>query len=93
MKVRLAWLMLSLLMLWPGGAIPGAAESGTDAWHRLTGRVETLGLGRKGYILGRVLNREQKDWGREHSLPAAVPGTYKFEDSGLFVVADGGPTG
>ena len=54
----------------------------------LFNRVEKLGLGRKGYVLGAVLDKARQELAAAHPLPSAAGGTYKFKDKGVTLVVD-----
>ncbi len=59
--------------------------------HQLTtlfGNVEKLNLGRGGYILGKTLNTRQKNIARMNPDNSTNPGTYKFKDGDIYVVAE-----
>lgn len=50
--------------------------------------VEKIGVGIDGYTLGKALSEDQKRIAKENPEQANVPGTYKFKDKDLFIVAD-----
>lgn len=51
-------------------------------------QVEKLNIERSGYVLGAALTAEQKRIAASNPLDAVTPGTFKFIDNGLNVVAD-----
>jgi len=51
-------------------------------------RVARLNVHRNDYLLGKVLTEQQKKTARRNAMEAASPGTYKFKDNELYVVAD-----
>jgi len=50
-------------------------------------RVEALDIRRNDYTLGKVLTQKQKGMARRNPLKSSSPGTYKFRDGDLHVVA------
>lgn len=76
-------LMGSLCLLFSFVPCPVAGEL-----PDLFNRVEKLALGRKGYVLGAVLDKARQELAAAHSLPAAAGGTYKFKDKGVTLVVD-----
>ncbi|MBT8372323.1 MAG: hypothetical protein KJO34_15255 [Deltaproteobacteria bacterium] len=65
-----------------------ACSPKADEISDLFNRVENLNIERNDYILGKVLTDKQKKSAQLNALDAASPGTYKFKDSDLYVVAD-----
>ena len=59
-----------------------------DELAQLLARVEMLNIGRYSYTLGKVLTDRQKETARRQVVESANPGTYKFKDGDLYVVAD-----
>jgi hypothetical protein len=59
-----------------------------DAFADLYARVEKLNIRRNDYTLGKVLTDKQKKTARRYAQEKAGPGTYKFKDADLYVVAD-----
>ncbi len=55
---------------------------------QLYDQLISLHLGRKGYTLGANLSPAQKETSVSHLVEGASPGTYKFIDGNLAVVAD-----
>ncbi len=68
-------------------ATMGPAEA-ASAVPALADRVAALGLGMRGYVLGRPLSASQKEVAAAHPVAGAYSGTYKFRDRDLFVVVD-----
>ncbi len=66
------------------GLATGLYAAGLD---KLSRQVARLDLERNGYVLGAALNSAQIETARAHPVDAAVPGTFKFKDRNLFVVA------
>jgi hypothetical protein len=54
---------------------------------RLSRQVSRLKLERNGYVLGASLNQEQIKTAVANPVEATTPGTYKFQDKNLFIVA------
>lgn len=65
-----------------------ACSSQTDETSEIFARVAELELQRDDYTLGNTLTDKQKDTARHNAVEAASPGTYKFKDNDLYVVAD-----
>ncbi len=61
-----------------------------SAFTALADRVQALGLGMQGYVLGRPLTSRQKAIALAHPVAGSYKGTYRFRDGGLVVVADTG---
>ena len=60
-----------------------------DEFVDLLNRVEILKIHRNDYILGKVLTEKQKQTALRNFLEKANPGTYKFKDKDLYILADG----
>lgn len=73
-----------VLCLVIGSAAAGMADEADD----LFAVVEGFGIELGGYCLGAELSADQKELARTGAVEAPSPATYKFEDNGLFVVAD-----
>ena len=69
-------------------SVGAACTCSADEFADLSNRVEKLNIRRNDYTLGKVLTDEQKQTARRNSQKKAVPGTYKFKDNDLYVVAD-----
>ena len=54
----------------------------------LFNRVEKLNIRRNDYTLGKVLTDKQKQTAQDNAQETASPGTYKFKDNNLYIVAD-----
>ena len=65
-----------------------ACSSQTDESTEIFVRVAELEIQRSDYTLGKTLTDKQKKTARRNAVDAASPGTYKFKDSDLYVVAD-----
>jgi hypothetical protein len=65
-----------------------ACSSRADEFTDLNTRVEKLNIRRNDYTLGKVLTDKQKQTARRNAQEKAAPGTYKFKDNDLYVVAD-----
>jgi len=65
-----------------------ACSSQNDEHAALFVDVAKLKIQRNEYILGETLTEKQKKTARSNAVEAANPGTYKFRDNGLNVVAD-----
>ncbi len=50
--------------------------------------IAGLELGFDSYVIGRVLTKEQQEIAKKDDAYKSVPGTVKFKDNGLFVIAD-----
>ncbi|MDM8516069.1 hypothetical protein QUF76_07715 [Desulfobacterales bacterium HSG16] len=61
--------------------------SPADELATLFADVEKLNIGRYGYTLGKVLSKEQKKTAVSSAVKSPSPGTYKFKDKNLYVVA------
>ena len=59
-----------------------------DEFTDLFTRVENLTIQRHDYTLAKALTDKQKKTAQRNALEAASPGTYKFNDNDLYVVAD-----
>ncbi len=68
-------------------AISPTCAGATDELSVLFNRVEALNLRRGHYTLGRVLSEEQKRLARRSTIKDSAPGTLKFQDGDLFIVA------
>ncbi len=55
--------------------------------NQLPSQVARLKIERNGYVLGAALSKEQIKTALENPVEAPVPGTYKFKDNNLFIVA------
>jgi hypothetical protein len=69
-------------------SVATACSSRADEFTDLNTRVEKLNIRRNDYTLGKVLTDKQKQTARRNAQEEAVPGTYKFKDNDLYVVAD-----
>ncbi len=76
--------IIAAVILSVGAACSPKADEFTD----LSTRVEKLNIGRHDYTLAKALTDKQKKTAQRNALEAASPGTYKFKDNDLYVVAD-----
>ena len=65
-----------------------ACSPQVDEIADLSERVAKLNIHRNDYILGKALTDKQKKTAQRNALDEASPGTYKFKDNDLYVVAD-----
>ena len=66
----------------------GLACAETDKITDSYAKVESLKINWHGYTLGAKLNDSQKKIAKKNHLPSTAPGTYKFRDKELNIVAD-----
>ena len=59
-----------------------------DEFIDLSVHVAKLKIQRGEYTLGKMLTNKQKETAQRHAVDAASPGTYKFKDNNLFIIAD-----
>ena len=69
-------------------SIGSAGTSRADEFADLLSRVEKLNIRRNDYTLGKVLTDKQKQTAQDNAQEKAGPGTYKFKDNNLYIVAD-----
>ncbi len=69
-------------------SVATACSSRADEFTDLNTRVEKLNIRRNDYTLGQTLTDKQKQTAQRSAQEKAAPGTYKFKDNDLFVVAD-----
>ena len=69
-------------------SVGAACSSRADEFTDLFNRVEKLNIHRNDYTLGKVLTDKQKQTAQGNAEEKAGPGTYKFKDNHLFIVAD-----
>ena len=62
--------------------------SRADEFADLFNRVEKLNIRRNDYTLGKVLTDKQRKTAQRNVQEKASPGTYKFKDNNLYIVAD-----
>ena len=65
-----------------------AGISRADEFADLFNRVEKLNIRRNDYTLGKVLTDKQMQTAQDNAQEKAGPGTYKFKDNHLYIVAD-----
>jgi hypothetical protein len=69
-------------------SVGAAGISRADELADLFNRVEKLNIHRDDYFLGKVLTDKQKQTAQDNTEGASSPGTYKFKDNNLYIVAD-----
>ena len=69
-------------------SVAAACSPRADEFTDLFTRVENLNIQRHNYILAKALTDKQKKTAQRNALEAVSPGTYKFNDNDLYVVAD-----
>jgi hypothetical protein len=69
-------------------SVGAAGTSRADEFTDLYNRVEKLNIRRNDYTLGKALTDKQKQTAQDNAQKKAGPGTYKFKDYGLYIVAD-----
>ena len=80
--------ILSVIMAAAVLSVGAACTSRVDDFTDLLNRVEKLNLRRNDYTLGKVLTDKQKQTAQDNAQEKASPGTYKFKDNNLYIVAD-----
>jgi hypothetical protein len=83
-KMKIASIILAAIIL----LFSHACSPQVDEIADLSERVAKLNIHRNDYILGKALTDKQKKTAQRNALDEASPGTYKFKDSDLYVVAD-----
>jgi len=76
--------IMAAVILSAGAAGPSRAGELADLFNR----VEKLNIRRNDYTLGKVLTDKQKQTAQDNAQEKASPGTYKFKDNNLYIVAD-----
>src|SRR5210317_1758694 len=76
--------IMAAVILAAGAAGPSRAGELADLFNR----VEKLNIRRNDYTLGKVLTDKQKQTAQDNAQEKASPGTYKFKDNNLYIVAD-----
>jgi len=69
-------------------SVGAACTCSADEFADLSNRVEKLNIRRLDYTLGKVLTNKQKQTAQGNVQEKAAPGTYRFKDHDLYVVAD-----
>jgi len=80
---RVIFLIISILLLYFFSSTKAPADELID----LLLRVEALNISRYDYTLGKVLTEGQKETAGRNAVKNSSPGTYKFKDGDLYVVA------
>ncbi len=82
MRYILSTIFIFISLTWPCfDAHPKEIEALLD-------RLAVLNLNRNGYTLGRALTEAQKKTALQHSIAIDNPKIYKFQDDGLYIVAE-----
>jgi len=81
---RLPLVILACFMV---GSTPVSAAAVSEAVLRMAGEVAKLKIGMGEYILGENLTDNQKAIARSNPIEKSLPGTYKFRDKDIFIVA------
>ena len=76
--------IMAAVILSVGAACTCSADESADLFDR----VEKLNIRRDDYTLGKVLTDKQKQTAQDNAQQKAGPGTYKFKDKDLYIVAD-----
>ena len=69
-------------------SLVASCSSPADEFADLFNQVEKLNIHRNDYTLGKVLTDKQKKIAQGNAEEKASPGTYKFKDNNLYIVAD-----
>ena len=83
-KMKILSAIMAAVILFVGAAGTSRADEFADLFNR----VEKLNIRRYDYTLGKVLNDKQKQTAQVNAEEKASPGTYKFKDKDLYIVAD-----
>jgi hypothetical protein len=83
-NMKILSVIMAAVVLSVGAACTSRADDFTDLFNRL----EKLNIRRHDYTLGKVLSDKQKQTARANTEETASPGTYKFKDNNLYIVAD-----
>jgi len=84
MRIVSAIIAAVMLILPPAASRASREDEFTD----LYARVEKLNIRRNDYTLGKKLTDKQKQTARRNAQEKAGPGTFKFKDNDLYVVAE-----
>ncbi len=74
--------LLSIILACSNAAVPN------NNFMSLITQVEKLNITRGTYTLGKQLTREQKKIASDNRVEHSIPGTFKFKDNSLFIIAD-----
>ncbi len=69
------------------GALGCVNASHNNEFDILADKIAALNISRHQYTLGKELTEDQRKLARQNAAKDASPGTYKFNDANLFVVA------
>ena len=83
-NMKILSVIMAAVVLSVGAACTSRADDITDLFNR----VEKLNLRCNDYTLGKVLTNKQKQTAQDNAEDQASPGTYKFKDNNLYIVAD-----
>jgi hypothetical protein len=81
--VAFAFLLVSVTTM-QGKTVDYSTMSKTELQNVIAG----FGLGFDSYVIGKVLTKEQQEIAKKDGAYTAYPGTIKFKDHELFVIAD-----
>jgi len=82
--MKILSVIMAAIVLSVGAACTSRADDITDLFNRL----EKLNIRRNDYTLGKVLTDKQKQKAQGNAEEKASPGTYKFKDNSLYILAD-----
>ena len=82
--MKLFFILSAVVILFFTAASPSQSDKYSDEFNR----VEKLNIQRGNYTLAKELTDQQKQTAQENAENQASPGTYKFKDKDLFIVAD-----
>ena len=83
--LKIKWLVCILFIL---GTVGCYNTSRNNEFDILAEKVAALNIIRNQYTLGKKLTEDQKKLAKQNAVKDASPGTYKFNDGNLFVVAE-----
>lgn len=86
---RVFFVLLIIFMSFAAGTGQGqTADYDAMSMTELQNKIATLGLGLGDYIVGKELTPEQQAVAEKDSAYKSYPGTMKFRDKDIFVIAD-----
>jgi len=83
--LKINWLICILIIL---GTVGCVNTSRNNEFDILAEKVAALNIVHHQYTLGKKLTEDQKKRAKQNTVKDASPGTYKFNDGNLFVVAE-----
>jgi len=83
--LKINWFICILFIICAVGCVNTSRNNEFDI---LAEKVEALNIVHHRYTLGKKLTEDQKKLAKQNAVKDASPGTYKFNDSNLFVVAE-----